>query len=200
MGDPKLSISDSAPGKNMTSISGMPPVRAMDFRAIREDPEEFGMLVYDPGYTNTASCTSRITFIDGRKGILRYRGYPIEQLAEHCAYTEVAHLLLHGELPTQHELDAWNTEIMENSMLHENIKKFMDGFLYDAHPMGMMVSTVAALSTFYPDAKDIASKSNRYAQQVRLIGKMPTIAAYAYRKSQGYPYAYPDWDLATAKT
>lgn len=195
LSDSKLSISDSRTGQGYDVEIRRATVRAMDFRAIREDPEEFGMLVYDPGYTNTASCTSRITFIDGKKGILRYRGYPIEQLAEQCSYTEVAHLLLHGELPTQHELDAWNTEIMENSMLHENIKKFMDGFLYDAHPMGMLVSTVAALSTFYPDAKDIGSKSNRYRQQVRLIAKIPTIAAYAYRKSQGYPYAYPDWDL-----
>ncbi len=195
MGDPKLNITDSRTGQSYEIDINHSTIPAIGIRQIREDPEEFGMLSYDPGYTNTASCTSRITFIDGGKGILRYRGYPIEQLAEQCSYTEVAHLLLNGDLPTQSELDAWDTEIMEHSMVHENIKKFMDGFLYDAHPMGVLVSTVAAMSTFYPDAKNIGSRRNRYRQQIRLIGKMPTIAAYAYRKSQGYPYADPDWDL-----
>ena len=154
------------------------------------------MMTYDPGYTNTASCTSRITFIDGEKGILRYRGYPIEQLAENCTYTEVAYLLLHGELPTSSELTGWNDEINHHTMVHENIKKFVDGFLYDAHPMGMLVSSVAALSTFYPDAKNIDSRSNRRLQQLRLIGKMPALAAYAFRHSLGLPYAYPDNDLS----
>ncbi len=168
----------------------------MGLRQIKENPEEFGMMTYDPGYTNTASCTSRITFIDGEKGILRYRGYPIEQLAEHCTYTEVAYLLLYDELPTASELKDWNEEINHHTMVHENIKKFVDGFLYDAHPMGILVSSVAALSTFYPDAKNIHSGSNRRAQQLRLIGKMPTLAAYAYRHSLGLPYAYPDNDLS----
>ena len=145
------------------------------------------MLSYDPGYTNTAACTSRVAYIDGANGILRYRGYPIEQLAEHCTYTEVAYLLLNSELPTQHELEIWDQDVMEHSRVHENVKKFMDGFLYDAHPMGVLVSTVAALSTFYPDAKDIGSRSNRQRQQVRLVSKIPTIAAYVYCKSQGYP-------------
>ncbi len=195
MGNPKLNITDSRTGQSYELDITHSTIPAIGIRQIREDPEEFGMLSYDPGYTNTASCTSRVTYIDGGKGILRYRGYPIEQLAEQCSYTEVAHLLLNGDLPTQSELDAWDTEIMEHSMVHENIKKFMDGFLYDAHPMGVLVSTVAAMSTFYPDAKNIGSKRNRYRQQIRLIGKMPTIAAYAYRKSQGHPYADPNWDL-----
>jgi citrate synthase len=168
----------------------------MDLRPIKEDPEEFGMMTYDPGYTNTASCTSRVTYIDGDKGILRYRGYPIEQLAEQCSYIEVAYLLLHGELPTASELVQWDHEIQLHTMVHENIKKFVDGFLYDAHPMGMLVSSVAALSTFYPDAKNIQSRSNRRVQELRLIGKMPTLAAYAYRHSLGLPYAYPDNDLS----
>jgi citrate synthase len=168
----------------------------MDLRPIKEDPGEFGMMTYDPGYTNTASCTSRVTYIDGDKGILRYRGYPIEQLAEQCSYLEVAYLLLHGELPTASELVQWDHEIQLHTMVHENIKKFVDGFLYDAHPMGMLVSSVAALSTFYPDAKNIQSRSNRRMQQLRLIGKMPTLAAYAYRHSLGLPYAYPDNDLS----
>jgi citrate synthase len=168
----------------------------MDLRQIKEDPEEFGMMTYDPGYTNTASCTSRITFIDGDKGILRYRGYPIEKLAGNCTYTEVCYLLLYGELPTQGELNNWDMEIKRHTMVHENVKKFMDGFLYDAHPMGMIVSTVAALSTLYRDAKNIQSRTNRRLQQLRLISKMPTLAAYAYRHSLGLPYVYPDPDLS----
>jgi citrate synthase len=168
----------------------------MDLRQIKEDPEEFGMMTYDPGYTNTASCTSRITYIDGDKGILRYRGYPIEKLAGNCTYTEVCYLLLYGELPTQSELNNWDEEIKRHTMVHENVKKFMDGFLYDAHPMGMLVSTVAALSTLYRDAKNIQSRTNRRLQQLRLMSKMPTIAAYAYRHSLGLPYVYPDPDLS----
>jgi citrate synthase len=168
----------------------------MDLRQIKEDPEEFGMMTYDPGYTNTASCTSRITFIDGDKGILRYRGYPIEKLAGNCTYTEVCYLLLYGELPTQGELNNWDMEIKRHTMVHENVKKFMDGFLYDAHPMGMIVSTVAALSTLYRDAKNIQSRTNRRLQQLRLISKMPTLAAYAYRHSLGLPYVYSDPDLS----
>ncbi len=196
MAGPSLKITDSRTSKDYEVEITNRTIRALDLRPIREDPEEFGMMTYDPGYTNTASCTSRITFIDGEKGILRYRGYPIEQLAENCTYTEVAYLLLHGELPTSSELTGWNDEINHHTMVHENIKKFVDGFLYDAHPMGMLVSSVAALSTFYPDAKNIDSRSNRRLQQLRLIGKMPALAAYAFRHSLGLPYAYPDNDLS----
>ena len=196
MAGPSLKITDSRTSKDYEVEITNRTIRALDLRPIREDPEEFGMMTYDPGYTNTASCISRITFIDGEKGILRYRGYPIEQLAENCTYTEVAYLLLHGELPTSSELTGWNDEINHHTMVHENIKKFVDGFLYDAHPMGMLVSSVAALSTFYPDAKNIDSRSNRRLQQLRLIGKMPALAAYAFRHSLGLPYAYPDNDLS----
>ncbi len=196
MSAPTLNITDSRTSKSYQLPIENSTVRALDLRPIKEDPEEFGMMGYDPGFTNTASCTSRITYIDGDKGILRYRGYPIEQLAENCTYIEVAYLLLHGDLPTQHELESWHDEIKHHMMVHENIKKFVDGFLYDAHPMGTLISTVAALSTFYPDAKNIQSKSNRRQQQLRLIGKMPTMAAYAYRHSLGLPYAYPDNDLS----
>ena len=143
------------------------------------------MLSYDPGYTNTASCTSRIAYIDGDKGILRYRGYPIEELAEACSYTEVAYLLLQGALPSRPELEVWDRAVTENSSVHQNVKNFMDGFLSDAHPMGVLVSTVAALSTFYPDGKQVESQDNRYRQQLRLLSKFPTIAAYVYRKSHG---------------
>ncbi|MDA1315343.1 MAG: citrate synthase [Acidobacteria bacterium] len=196
MDEPTLKITDTRTSKDYAVPIKNATVRAMDFRQVREDPEEFGMMTYDPGYTNTASCSSRITYIDGDKGILRYRGYPIEQLAERCTYTEVAYLLLHDELPTASELREWNEEINHHTMVHENIKNFVDGFLYDAHPMGMLVSSVAALSTYYPDAKNIGSPSNRRLQQLRLIGKMPTLAAYAYRHSLGLPYAYPDNDLS----
>ncbi len=195
MEEPKLKLIDTRTSKEYEAPIQNATIRAMDFRQIKEDPEEFGMMTYDPGYTNTASCTSRITYIDGEKGILRYRGYQIEKLAEHCNYTEVAYLLLHGELPTNSELQNWNEEIIHHTMVHENIKKFVDGFLYDAHPMGMLVSSVAALSTYYPDAKNIESPSNRRLQQLRLIGKMPTLAAYAFRHSLGLPYTYPDNDL-----
>ena len=196
MDEPTLKITDSRTSTEYSVPIENSTIRAMNLRQIKEDPGEFGMMTYDPGYTNTASCTSRITYIDGEKGILRYRGYPIEQLAEHCVYTEVAYLLLYDELPTASELRDWNEEIKHHTMVHENIKKFVDGFLYDAHPMGMLVSSVAALSTFYPDAKNIHSGSNRRLQQLRLISKMPTLAAYAYRHSLGLPYAYPDNELS----
>ena len=191
-----LTVTDSRTGREHALPIRNSSVQAKDLRSIRQHPGEFGMLSYDPGYTNTAACTSRVAYIDGANGILRYRGYPIEQLAEHCTYTEVAYLLLNSELPTQHELEIWDQDVMEHSRVHENVKKFMDGFLYDAHPMGVLVSTVAALSTFYPDAKDIGSRSNRQRQQVRLVSKIPTIAAYVYCKSQGYPYPDPNWDLS----
>jgi citrate synthase len=194
--DSSLDVRDSRTSKSYTVPVENDTIRAIELRAIKQNPEDFGMMTYDPGFTNTASCKSDITYIDGDKGILRYRGYPIEELAENCTYLEVAYLLLHGELPTQSELAHWHEEIKHHMMVHENIKKFIDGFLYDAHPMGTLISTVAALSTFYPDAKDIQSKSNRRQQQLRLIGKMPTMAAYAYRHSLGLPYAYPDNDLS----
>ncbi len=195
MDEGKLTVTDSRTGRDYALPIKESSVRALDLRQIRRDPGEFGMLSYDPGYSNTAACTSRITYIDGGKGILRYRGYPVEQLAEQCSFTEVAYLLLNGDLPTRHELEVWDQDVIEHSRVHENVKKFIDGFLYDAHPMGVLVSTVAALSTFYPDAKRIGSRSNRYLQQVRLVAKIPTIAAYVYRKSQGYPYPDPDWQL-----
>ena len=198
MDEGNLRITDSRTGGEYELPISNASVKAIELRQIRQDPDEFGMLSYDPGFTNTAACTSRIAYIDGAKGILRYRGYPIEKLAENCTYTEVAYLLLNGELPTHHELEAWDMELMEHTRVHENVKKFMDGFLYDAHPMGVLVSTVAALSTYYPDAKQIESRSNRNRQQLRLVGKMPTVAAYVYRKSQGY--AYPDPDLGLSYT
>jgi citrate synthase len=154
------------------------------------------MMSYDPAFMNTASCKSKITFIDGDKGILRYRGYPIEQLSERCSYLEVAYLILHGELPTRAQLDDWVWNITHHTMIHESIKKFMDGFRYDAHPMGILVGTVGALSTFYPDAKRVMDPESRKKQIQRLVAKMPTIAAFAYRQSLGLPYVYPDNDLS----
>jgi citrate synthase len=158
--------------------------------------DDVGLLSYDPAFMNTASCKSAITFIDGDKGILRYRGYPIEQLAERSTFLETAYLVLHGELPTGKQLEEWVYNITHHTMIHENIKKFVDGFHYDAHPMGILVGTVAALSTFYPDAKNILDTANRQKQIYRLIAKMPTLAAFAYRHSLGLPFAYPDNDLS----
>ena len=151
---------------------------------------------YDPAFTNTASCRSKITFIDGDKGILRYRGYPIEELAEKSNYLEVAYLIVKGELPDQKHYEAWEENIRTHTMVHENIKKFMEGFRYDAHPMGMLVGTIGALSTFYPDANSITDLESRRLQTRRLIGKLPTLAAFAYRHSRGLPYVYPDNDLS----
>lgn len=173
-------------------------VRASDLRQIKVSDGDFGLMSYDPAFMNTASCQSKITFVDGDRGILRYRGYPIEELAEKSTYLETAYLILYGELPTKAQLDTWIHDITFHTMIHENIKKFMDGFHYDAHPMGMLVSTVAALSTFYPDAKQIFDAQSRTLQTHRLIGKMPTLAAFAYRHSLGMPYAYPDNDLSYA--
>ncbi len=170
-------------------------IRAMELRQIKTQPDEFGMMTYDPAFMNTASCRSSITFIDGDKGILRYRGYPIEVLAEHCTFLEVAYLLIHGDLPTEDELKIWVADITHHTMLHETTKKFMEGFRHNAHPMGMLVSTVAALSTIYPESKDIFDAKNRMHQIVRLIAKMPSIAAMTYRHSVGFPYVYPDNEL-----
>ena len=171
-------------------------IRGPDLRQIKVSEADFGLMSYDPAFMNTASCTSAVTFIDGEKGILRYRGYPIEELAEKSTYLETAYLVLYGKLPTKAELEEWVHDITFHTLIHENIKKFMDGFHHDAHTMGLLVSTVAALSTFYPDANKIFDSELRKLQTHRLIGKMPTLAAFAYRHSQGLPYAYPDNDLS----
>jgi citrate synthase len=171
-------------------------LRAMDLRQIKKDPDDFGVMTYDPAFMNTASCQSAITFIDGDKGILRYRGYPIEEIAENCTFLEAAYLVLFGELPTQTELNNWVDEISHHRMLHETTKKFLEGFRFNAHPMGMFISTVAALSTVYPESRDVKSAESRRLQIARLIGKVPTIAAYTYRHSLGYPYMYPDDELS----
>jgi citrate synthase len=171
-------------------------IRTADLRKIKTGPDDFGVMGYDPAFLNTASCQSAITLIDGDKGILRYRGYPIEQLAEKCTFLEVAYLVLNGELPTEEQLKQFVTNITYHTMLHENTKKFLEGFRHDAHPMGMFISTVAALSTIYPESRNVHDPENRKLQIYRLIGKVPTIAAYTYRHSLGYPYVYPDNDLS----
>ena len=191
-----LVIKDSRTGKEYTVLITNDTIKATDLRQIKVKNDDFGMMTYDPAFMNTASCHSKITFIDGDKGILRYRGYPIEQLAEKCTYLEVAYLVIHGELPTKSQVDDWVYNITHHTMIHENIKKFMDGFNYDAHPMGMLVSTLAALSTFYPDSKNLFDAESRKLQIYRLIGKIPTIAAFAYRHHLGRPYVYPDNDLS----
>src|SRR6516165_3605644 len=191
-----LTITDNRTGKSYEIPVTHGTIRAADLRQIKVDPKEFGLMSYDPAFNNTASCISRITFIDGDAGILRYRGYPIEDLAEKSTYLETAYLLLHGELPTSAQLKDWTYHITHHTFIHESIKKFLDGFHYDAHPMGMTISTIAALSTFYHDAKDIFSPESRKKQTYRLIGKMPTIAAFAYRHTLGMPYVYPDNDLS----
>jgi citrate synthase len=191
-----LSVVDNRTGKSYTIPIYKGTVRAMDLRQIKTDPEDFGIMGYDPAFMNTASCQSSVTFIDGERGILRYRGYPIQDLAANCSFLEVAYLTLVGELPTESELKEWVDKVTHHTMIHENTKKLMDGFHHDAHPMGMLISTVAALSTFYPDAKNIHDRQSRKLQILRLVGKMPTIAAYAYRHSLGIPYVYPDNSLS----
>ncbi|MFP5228017.1 MAG: citrate synthase [Acidobacteriota bacterium] len=191
-----LAITDNRTGRSYTLPIEDGTVRAMDLRQIRTSEEDFGLMTYDPAFTNTASCRSSITFIDGDRGILEYRGYPIEVLAERCTFLEVAYLLLFGELPSATELRDWVWEITHHSMLHETTRKFMEGFRYDAHPMSMLVSTVAALSAVYPDARQVHDPAGRLLQIKRLIGKMPTIAAMSYRHSVGFPYVYPDNDLS----
>jgi len=194
-----LTIIDNRTNQTYTIPIYRGTIRATDLRQIKTRPDDFGLMTYDPAYMNTAACQSGITYLDGDAGILRYRGYPIEQLAEHCTFLEVAYLLLHGELPTADELEDWHQEIMAHSMTHENVKKFMDGFHYDAHPMGILISTVAALSTFYPEARNVSDPACRRKQIVRLIGKMPTLAAYAYRHRLGLPYIAPDPELGYTK-
>jgi len=193
-----LTITDNRTGKSYDLPITHDTIKATDLRQIKVNEGDFGMMSYDPSFNNTASCTSRVTYIDGDKGILEYRGYPIEKLAESSNFLEVAYLLLFGELPTQTQLDEWVHGITHHTFIHENIKKFMDGFRYDAHPMGMLVGTVGALSTFYPEAKDIFDETARCIQIYRLIAKMPTLAAFCYRRTVGLPYAYPDNDLSYA--
>ncbi len=173
-------------------------IKAADVGKIRVDEESPGLAVYDPGFVNTASCRSSVTFIDGDKGILEYRGYPIEQLAEKSTYLEVAYLLIHGELPTKEQYDSWVHEITYHTFVHENVRRFMEGFRYDAHPMGMLLASVGALSTFYPESRNISDADNRHMQIVRLIAKMPTLGAWSFRHAQGKPYIYPDNDLGYA--
>jgi citrate synthase len=196
MSDNTLTVTDNRTGKQYTLPIEDGTIRAMDLRQIKDSDDDFGLMSYDPAFTNTASCRSRITFIDGDKGILEYRGYPLEQLAEKSTYLEVAYLILHGELPTEEQLKEWTWHITHHTFIHENIKKFIDGFHHDAHPMGMLVATIGALSTFYSDAKNIFDAEERKKQVYRLIAKMPTLAAFAYRHSEGRPYAYPDNDLS----
>ena len=191
-----LTVTDNRTNRTYTLPIEDGTVRSMDFRQIRTSDEDFGLMMYDPAFMNTASCRSSITYIDGERGVLEYRGYPIEELAERCTFLEVAYLLLFGELPNETELNNWIHEITHHTMLHETTKKFMEGFRYDAHPMAMLVSTVAALATVYPEAKDVHNPANRLYQIKRLIGKMPTIAAMSYRHSVGFPYVYPDNDLS----
>jgi citrate synthase len=191
-----LTITDNRTGKTYEIPITHGTIRALDLRQIKISEEDFGLMTYDPAYMNTAGCLSYITFIDGDKGILWYRGYPIEQLAEKSSYLETSYLLLYGELPTRSQLNTFTYIITHHTIVHENIRKLMDGFRYDAHPMGMLLSTVGALSTFYPEAKNIFDAKNREIQIHRLIAKMPTIAAGAYRHGIGMPYAYPDNDLS----
>src|SRR6059058_1226325 len=190
-----LTITDNRTGQTYEVPIEDGTVRAMALRDIKVNEDDFGLMTYDPAYTNTASCRSAITYIDGDQGILEYRGYPIEQLAEQSTYLEVAYLLVHGELPTQPELDEWTHQITIHTFVHENVKEFMGGFRHDAHPMGMLLGSVGALSTFYPDANEISDPDNRAIQTIRLIAKMPTLAAFAYRHTMGMPYVYPDNDL-----
>ena len=193
-----LSITDNRTGRQYEIPIEDETIRSIDLRQIKVNEGDFGLMAYDPAFMNTASCRSAITYIDGDKGILEYRGYPIEQLAEQSSYLEVAYLLIHGELPTQAQLDTWTHEVTIHTFVHENVKEFMQGFRYDAHPMGMLLASVGALSTFYPEATQIKDAEVRYAQIVRLIAKMPTLAAFAYRHNRGMPYVYPDNDLSYA--
>ena len=196
MSEQSLTIRDDRTGKSYTLPIENGTVRAMDLRQIKTGADDFGLMAYDPALMNTASTKSAITFIDGDKGILEYRGYPVEQLADRSNFLEVAYLILFGELPNEEQLAAWTYDITHHTFVHENIKTLMQAFRYDAHPMGMFISTVAALSTFYPDANKVSDADNRLAQIKRLIAKVPTIAAYTYRHNRGLRYIYPDNDLS----
>jgi citrate synthase len=191
-----LTVTDNRTGETYELEITDGTVRAMDLREIKVSEDDFGLMAYDPAFTNTASCRSEITFIDGEAGILEHRGYPIEQLCEHSTYLEVAYLLIFGELPTEKQLERWVFDVTHHTFVHENIKKFVEGFRYDAHPMGMLLASVGALSTFYPDANHIDDPEERYMAAIRLIAKMPTLAAFAYRHNLGLPYIYPDNDLS----
>jgi citrate synthase len=196
MGRDTLTVTDNRTGKTYELPIENGAIRAKDLRQIRVDDEDYGLKSYDPAFLNTAACKSRITYIDGEKGILRYRGYPIEQLAEKSNYLEVAYLILYGELPPKKQYDEWVHNITHHTILHEYVKKLLDGFRYDAHPMGMLIGVVGALSTFYPDAKKVLDPASRRLQTYRLIAKMPTLAAFSYRHSIGMRYTYPDNDLS----
>ena len=191
-----LTITDNRTGKAYDLPIKDGTIRAIDLRQIKEQPTDFGLMTYDPAFLNTASCKSTITFIDGDKGILNYRGYPIAELAEKTTYLETAYLVVNGELPTKSQYESWTNDITFHTMVHENIKTLMKGFRYDAHPMGMLASTVAALSTFYPEAKEVREPETRRQQIIRLIAKIPTLAAFAYRHSIGWPFSYPDNELS----
>ena len=190
-----VTITDNRTGKSYELPVSEGTIRATDLRQIKTSEDDFGLMTYDPAFMNTAACRSAITYIDGDKGILRYRGYPIEQLAEQASFLEVAYLLMEGELPNREQLTKWEETIKFHTYVHTNITKFLEGFRYDAHPMGMLLGTVGALSTFYPDAKNIHDPASRYLQRVRLLAKLPTIAAFAFRHSRGLPYEFPRNDL-----
>ena len=196
MSEQSLTIGDNRTGKSYTLSIENGTVRAMDLRQIKTDADDFGLMAYDPALMNTASTKSAITFIDGDKGILEYRGYPVEQLAERCTFLQVSYLIIFGELPNKQQLETWTYDITHHTFVHENIKTLMQAFRYDAHPMGMFISTVAALSTFYPDANKVGDADKRLAQIKRLIAKVPTIAAYTYRHNRGLRYIYPHNDLS----
>ncbi|HEX2176473.1 MAG TPA: citrate/2-methylcitrate synthase, partial [Nocardioidaceae bacterium] len=193
-----LTVRDNRTGQEYELPIADGTIRAADLSQIRVGEDEPGLATYDPGFTNTASCRSAVTYIDGEKGILEYRGYPIEQLAEQSTYLEVAYLLIHGELPTKDQYETWVHEITYHTFVHENIKTFMQGFRYDAHPMGMLLASVGALSTFYPESRNLSDGSVRHMQIVRMIAKMPTLGAWAFRHAQGKPYVYPDNELSYA--
>ncbi len=196
MSKDSLSVTDNRTGATYELPITDGTIRAKDFRQMRVSDDDFGLMTYDPAFTNTACCRSAVTYIDGDRGILEYRGYPIDQLADQCTFLEVAYLVVYGELPTQAQLKQWTKEITSHTYVHENTKKFTESFNHDANPMGMLIGSMGALSTFYPDAANIADPESRELQTRRLIAKMPTIAAYAYRHSQGLPYVYPDNDLS----
>jgi citrate synthase len=191
-----LSVTDNRTGQDYEIEITDGTVRAMDFRQIKASDDDFGLMTYDPAFTNTASCRSAITFIDGEKGILQHRGIPIEQLCEDSSFLEVAFLLIYGELPTQPQLERWLHDVTHHTFVHENVKQFVEGFRYDAHPMGMLLAGVGALSTFYPHAKEIDDHEERYMAAIRLLAKIPTLAAFSYRHNRGLPYVYPDNDLS----
>ena len=190
-----LTVTDNRTGKQYELPISEGTIKAIDLRQIKTDPDDFGLMTYDPAFMNTAACRSAVTYIDGDKGILRYRGYPIEQIAEQASFLEVAYLLAEGELPDRRQLDKWTHDITYHTYVHTNVIKFLEGFRYDAHPMGMLLSAIGALSTFYPEAKNIADPANRYVQRVRLMAKLPTIAAFAFRHARGLPYEFPRNDL-----